>query len=853
MLYGLRAASRPSRILLLLPALLFGAFQAAVSAQDDLPPVPRVATRAPDGVLVAFRPQVALDRRLETLNRLSLTVDSRRAGRHAARRKISPTGRGAGMTLQAALLALRRDPAVRIAQPDYLRRAAVVPNDPQFTSQWALENSGQSGGTLDADVDAPQAWDTTAGSDQVIVAVIDSGVDYNHPDLQQNILRNGSGAVVGYDYANGDSDPMDDESHGTHVAGIVGARGDNGVGVAGISQRVKIMPLKFLDRDGVGYDSDAIESIDFAIANGADIINASWGSPDPSPLLLEAIQRARDAGVLFVTAAGNGGEDGIGDDNDVTPDYPANYNAQSGNVVSVAATTRRDALASFSNYGDTTVDIAAPGDAILSTVPGGGYESWSGTSMATPCVAGAAALALAADSSLSVTALKAALLGSVDTPAALNGRTRSGRLNAGRLVVPGTPTYSIRGTVSLDGSALSGVTVTAGSESAVTGADGRYALAGLAAGTYAVQPARSGYTFTPASRTATVAPDQSGVDFSAAAVPAQEYTISGTVTANGAGLAGALVTAGVRSATTGSDGTYRISALPAGTYTLRPIRSGYTFTPASRTVTLRSDTPGVNFASTAPPAAQYAISGKVTLDGAGLGGVLITVGSRSTTTASNGVYRIAALAAGTYTVGAGRTGYTLSPGSRQVALGPDAAAVDFAASRNESRISGTVRMNGLGVRGVRITAGSAAATTNASGAYTLTVPSGTYTVRASLAGYRFRPASQSVSATSDRSGIDFDLLGPALASLTLNVPSIKSRRSAAGTVRLSGPAPAELFVSLSSSDTSAAQVPGGATVPSGASTATFSVTTTRVRRARTVTLTAGYNGVSRTATLKVKR
>jgi subtilisin family serine protease len=310
-----------------------------------------------------------------------------------------------GTDVQAALELFQSSSLVEYAQLDYRVQVMTTPNDPQYGSQWDLENVSQTGGVADADIDASAAWDVTTGSGSTIVAVIDTGVDYTHPDLAGNMWVNtgevagdgidndGNGYVddvYGYDFINHDSDPYDDQGHGTHVAGTIGAEGDNGIGISGINWDVQIMALKFLGADGSGSQSDAIEAILYAVHNGAQVINASWGGDPYSQALFDALSQARDAGTIFVTAAGNGDIFGNGIDNDTTPFYPANYDLD--NIVSVAATDANDFLATFSNYGATTVDIAAPGVDILSTLPGGGYGLNSGTSMATPHVAGVIAL-----------------------------------------------------------------------------------------------------------------------------------------------------------------------------------------------------------------------------------------------------------------------------------------------------------------------------------------------------------------------------------------------------------------------------------------------------------------------------
>ena len=295
----------------------------------------------------------------------------------------------------------------------------VIPNDPQFSALWGLNNTGQTGGGFDADIDAAEAWDVEQGSDAVVVAVIDTGIDYNHQDLAANMWRNageiaGNGIdddlngfvddVYGYDFINNDGNPMDDNSHGTHVAGTIGAVGNNNLGIVGVSHEVSLMALKFLGSDGSGWTTDAARAVDYAVSMGADIMNASFGGVGFSSVMNDALNRANQAGVLFVAAAGND----YGNNNDLSPHYPSSYDVP--NVVAVAATDHRDQLAWFSNYGSTSVDLAAPGVNVLSTIPGNSYASYDGTSMATPHVAGAAALLLAQDPTLTVTQLKQILI-----------------------------------------------------------------------------------------------------------------------------------------------------------------------------------------------------------------------------------------------------------------------------------------------------------------------------------------------------------------------------------------------------------------------------------------------------------
>ncbi len=281
---------------------------------------------------------------------------------------------GEGVTVADALAAYQSDPNVLYAEPNYRVSLQLTPNDAQFGALWGMNNTGQTGGTFDADIDAVEAWDYNTGQGNIIVAVIDTGVDYTHEDLAANIWVNpgeiaGDGMdndqngfvddVHGYDFAFNDGDPMDDHNHGTHVAGTIGAVGNNGIGVAGVNWNVQIMAVKFLDGGGSGSISDAIEAINYAVANGAHLSNNSWGlNGSFSQAMHDAIASAQDAGHIFVAAAGNGNFAGVGLNNDVTPFWPANHDLE--NVVAVAALDHNDQKASFSNYGATTVDVARP-------------------------------------------------------------------------------------------------------------------------------------------------------------------------------------------------------------------------------------------------------------------------------------------------------------------------------------------------------------------------------------------------------------------------------------------------------------------------------------------------------------
>jgi subtilisin family serine protease len=351
----------------------------------------------------------------------------------------------------AALLArLARRPDVLYAEPNFIIQISQQPDDPGFDQLWGLHNIGQliNGvpGRAGADIQASPAWDLSFGSTTNVVAVIDTGIDYTHPDLAANMWSAPTGFTVdiagspvtcaagthGFNAITRTCNPLDDHYHGTHVSGTIGAVGNNGIGVVGVNWTARLMGIKFLDAQGSGSTADAIAAVEFAIAvkqafaatgeANVRVLSNSWGGDEFSQALLDEINAANDADMLVVAGAGNNGFD-----NDILPFYPASFDAP--NVISVAATDSTDGLAWFSNYGASSVHLAAPGVDILSTTPGNGYEFLSGTSMATPHVSGAAALVLSR-CDLDTAALKETLLGTVDPIASAAGITvTGGRLN----------------------------------------------------------------------------------------------------------------------------------------------------------------------------------------------------------------------------------------------------------------------------------------------------------------------------------------------------------------------------------------------------------------------------------------
>ena len=385
----------------------------------------------PDEVLVKFKDGVPQD-----------TVDTIIAGAGGAvvkKFRLIPALRlkiPAG-TVESAISLLKRFPEIEYVEPNYLRYLNAIPNDPDYPEMWGLNNTGQTGGTLDADIDAPEAWDIATGNSSMVVADIDTGLDLGHVDFAGNIYINpgeipGNGIdddangyiddVNGWDFARDDNNPNEEAicgGHGTHTAGTIGARGNNGIGVTGVNWDVKIMPLKIFKVYFVilcsASSADIISAIDYAAMMGVRVSNNSYGGGPYSQAEYDAIRASKS---IFVAAAGN---ENI--NTDITPNYPSAYNLS--NIIAVAATDHNDNRAWFSNYGTTTVDLAAPGVSILSTTPNDTYSLFDGTSMATPHVTGAVALLMGYDPNLTNNEVRWRILKGVDhkgLPVATGGR-----------------------------------------------------------------------------------------------------------------------------------------------------------------------------------------------------------------------------------------------------------------------------------------------------------------------------------------------------------------------------------------------------------------------------------------------
>lgn len=408
-----------------------------------------VAANAPDELLVRFDPGVEPDERAAARARVGVRFE----------RKLPLAGLELvsvvrGVSLDDAESQLEEDDDIRYAEPNFYRRLERIPNDPYLGYLWGLDNTGQAlfgeSGTPDADIDAPEAWDVTTGNSAVSVAVVDSGVELDHPDLAPNIWTNAGesghgresnrrdddldGLVDdfrGWDWVDSDNEPADVNGHGTHVAGTIGARGDDRTGVAGVGWSTQLMALRVFDETGAGTVADLVQAYAYAGRKGASVVNASFGGANFSQAESDVIRGLPQ--LLFVTAAGNDSRN-----NDGTPEYPCNYNLS--NILCVAASDQNDRLASFSNYGPGSVDLVAPGTSVLSTWPGQDYAFLDGTSMATPHVAGAAALLDARYRTVSGTTVKNILLGSVDVKPGLVGVVATGgRLNAARALNPLLP------------------------------------------------------------------------------------------------------------------------------------------------------------------------------------------------------------------------------------------------------------------------------------------------------------------------------------------------------------------------------------------------------------------------------
>jgi len=433
----------------LIVPLMFAPSQSGAQAEEQLEPLNYV----PGQVLVGLRSGAAKSPKTFVYSQIgakTLEVIHTRAMQDAGHPPMELLQ--VSVPIEQAIKALSQEPWVEYAEPNWIYRTCDT-NDPYYTNGQLWGMYGDSTSQVNQfGSQAGEAWRKFTGSHDVVIGVIDQGIDVNHLDLKANIWVNpdeivngidddGNGYVDdihGWDFVNNDPTVYDGgtlDRHGTHVAGTIGAVGGNGIGVAGVNWKVTMVSLKFLGSSG-GTTANAVKAVDYLTnlktSKGLRVIasNNSWGGGGFSTSLSNAIARANNAGIFFVAAAGNGGSDGIGDNNDVTAHYPSNYTHA--NVIAVASITSSGAKSGFSNYGATTVDLGAPGSGIFSTLPGNSYGSLSGTSMATPHVTGALALIAAKNERITMSKLRDKLFNTTIPTSSMTGRcVTGGRLNVG--------------------------------------------------------------------------------------------------------------------------------------------------------------------------------------------------------------------------------------------------------------------------------------------------------------------------------------------------------------------------------------------------------------------------------------
>ena len=371
-------------------------------------------------ILVRFRDGVSAKDKETILANHGLRRKQQLEGDSGVEKLELPTGKNAKTAVMQILL----NPQVQFAEPNFLiSKEDLTPNDPQFNQQWALQNIGQNGGQFGSDIKASAAWDKTTGAASTVIAVIDSGIDFTHPDLTinqwTNPLPSAKGDLHGWDFVNNSTDITDEQGHGTAVAGIIAAEGNNSVGITGVMWRASLMSLRVLDNTGTGDIANAVQAIDYAVNHGAQVINLSWGTSGESLALKDAIQRALRRNVVVVCSAGNGGKD-----LDTNAYFPASFGLKG--VITVAGTDNFDQPASWSNYGARTVTVAAPGTDILTTQIGGEYRTVTGTSAAAPVVTGIAGLLKTSLPGANATQVARAIADSARKIASLSGKVSSG-------------------------------------------------------------------------------------------------------------------------------------------------------------------------------------------------------------------------------------------------------------------------------------------------------------------------------------------------------------------------------------------------------------------------------------------
>jgi thermitase len=603
------------------------------------------------------------------------------------------------------------NPRVLYAEPDYIAEVAGEPNDVYFYTQWGMVK-----------VNAPQAWEVTTGSPSVNVAILDTGVDLDHPDLADKIISN-----INFSGSNTTDDVY---GHGTHVAGIAAASTNNSIGVAGLGYASSIFNVKVLGDNGSGSYSAVANGIIWAADNGAQIINLSLGGGESSQVMEEAVNYAWNKGVVVVAAAGNKGN--------TTPFYPASY----ANCIAAAATDSNDARANYSNYGEW-VDVAAPGSTIASTLKNGSYGYMSGTSMASPHVAGLAALVFTTISDTNGDGKRNDEVRSrIETTCDHIGVSGIGygRINAAGAVgsVPVLPgKISGQVTDAADGSLISVAQVSDGTRAVLTDAAGQYAINDVPPGIYQVAANKEGYQ--SSSSTVTVLAGGNAVaNFPLSEIPG---SIVGSVTSakDGSPVVAATVTDGTTTTTTDGTGKYTIANVAPDTYQVVAGKEGCHS--SSLTVTVLAGTTAVANFSLNEVIVPGSITGTVTSaqDGSPVVGATVTDGARVATTDATGEYTIASVPPGTYQVTAGKSGYHSSSLAVTVLSGGTAVA-NFPLSEVivPGSVTGSVRdaEDASVIVGAIVTDGTRTTTTDATGKYTIAnVPPGTYQVTASKSGY----------------------------------------------------------------------------------------------------------------------
>jgi YD repeat-containing protein len=404
---------------------------AAAASNDTAKAARKQGQRRDNQLLVRFREGVTEQKK----NALIGENGGRRAKKLKGRSRIEKLEFQQGVDVDALAAELRANPAVELVEPNFLisRDQATTPGDPRFSEQWALQNTGSTGGQPGADIQAMQAWAKNTGASTTVVAVIDSGIDFTHPDLQNNQWTNNAeqennrdddhngltNDLHGWDFVADDNDARDEQGHGTAVAGIIAAQGNNSIGITGVMWRASLMSLRVLDNTGMGEIADAVEAIDYAAGHGAQVINCSWGTDEESLALKDAIERAGTSGAVLISSAGNGGRN-----IESEPYYPSSFGLS--NQIVVAATDNFDHLPSWSNYGATHVTVAAPGTDILTTRIGGDYTIVTGTSASTPMVTGVVGLIKTQRWWLSAAGTRAAIVEGARRVAEFNGKVSSG-------------------------------------------------------------------------------------------------------------------------------------------------------------------------------------------------------------------------------------------------------------------------------------------------------------------------------------------------------------------------------------------------------------------------------------------